>query len=148
MFRFGKDSRKERREQKQLQQVSLHVQAIQRQVFEILRRELVKTHEAIEGGRLAQAVTDRLFARPAAVHGEEFELVRKLSDRLAKENSLLRNAAFVTLEAMLQIEGAKSDLKPERRIIETIHWLEQFGAKPKEMTLAEALDAITNFTLV
>jgi len=144
MFRFGK----ERREQKHLQRASLHAEAIQRQVFEILRRELVKTHEAIEGGRLAQAVTDRLFARPAALHGEEFELVRKLSDRLTKENSVLRNAAFVPLEAMLQIKGAKSDFKAERRIIETIHWLEQFGAKPKKLALADALDAMTNFTLV
>ena len=144
MFRGGK----EKQQQKKLREMSLQVGAVQRQVFEILRRELVKTHEAIEGGRLAQGVTDRLFARPAALHGEEFELVLKLSDDLAKENSALRNAAFVTLDAMLQIEGGKNDFRAERRIIETIHWLEQFGRKPNEMTLAETLETITNWTLV
>jgi hypothetical protein len=144
MFRRGK----EKQQQKRLQEMSLQVGAVQRQVFEILRRELVKTHEAIEGGRLAQAVTDRLFARPAALYGEEFELVRKLSDHLAKEYPVLRSVAFVTLDAMLQIEGAKNDFKSERRIIETIHWLEQFGQKPKAMTLADVLDTLTNWTLV
>ena len=144
MFRRGKDKQR----QDELREMSLKVGAVQRQVFEILRRELVKTHEPIEGGRLAQAVTDRLFARPAALYGEEFEMVRKLSDHLAKTNPVLRSAAFVTLDAMLQIEGVKNDFKSERRIIETIHWLEQFGQKPNQMTLADALDTLTNWTLV
>jgi hypothetical protein len=61
---------------------------------------------------LSDAVTDRLFARPAGLYGEEFELVRKLSDHLAKEYPVLRSAAFVTLDAMLQLEGARMILSP------------------------------------
>jgi hypothetical protein len=38
---------------------------------------------------------------------------------------------------MLELEGATNDFKAERRIIETRHWLHQYGEPPTGLTLQE-----------
>lgn len=135
MFGF----QRRRRQQQLHREITANVGSIQRHLFEALRRELTEEYEMITAGQLAQAVVDRLFARPAALHGEELRLVESLSNELAK-SQVVRDAAFVCLEALMQLEGAHNDFRAERRIIETLDWLERFGQKPQGTSLAEVLN--------
>jgi hypothetical protein len=47
---------------------------------------------------------------------------------------------------MLEVEGATNDFQAERRILETIHWLEQFGEMPEEASLSAALGGVTRLS--
>ena len=122
--------------------IAAQVGDIQRHLFETLRRELVKKYQVLTAGRIAQGVVDRLFARPQALHGEELQIVENLSNELARDNQIIRDAAFISLEVMLELEGAKNDFRAERRIIETLHWLERFGKKPEGISLAKELKSL------
>jgi len=133
MFGWGK----ERGRRQHLKELRSQVDAIQTRMVVMVRRELVKDYGTLAGSQLAQATVDRLFARPAGLSGESVELVKNLSHELARENKFVRDAAFVTLVAMLELEGAANDFKAERRIIETLDWLRQYGEPPTGLTLEE-----------
>jgi|SRR5215831_3959574 len=133
MFRWGK--RKQRLEH--FREVRAYADAIQTRMVVLVRRELVKDHEALVASQLAQATVDRLFARPAALSSQYSELIGTLSTALAKDNQFVRDAALTTLGAMLELERAENDFKAERRIIETLHWLQQYGEPPTGLTLQE-----------
>ena len=77
-----------------------------------------------------------------ALHGEELQIVERLSNELARDNQIVRDAAFISLEAMLEMGGAKNDFRAERRIIETLHWLERFGQQPDGIPLAKELNRL------
>jgi hypothetical protein len=144
MFRFAR----RRRLRRHYLEVAAQVGKIQRQVFEMLRRELVTEYDPISGGQLAQLVVDRLFARPAPLHVEDNQIVESISTQLARDNEAVRDAAFVSLNAMLELEGAKDNYKAERRIIETMHWLARFGNKPEGVSLAQVFDTLKSETNV
>jgi hypothetical protein len=144
MFGFGK----RRQQRRHYLKVASQVGTVERHLFELLRRELVKEYDAISSGQLAQLVVDRLFARPAALHVENLQVVERISTQLAQENEVVRDAAFVSLDAMLELEGAKNDFRAGRRIIETLHWLERFGNKPEGVSLPQVLDTLMSETKV
>jgi hypothetical protein len=133
MFRWGK--RKQRLEH--FREITSHTGAIQTRMVVLVRRELVKHYEALTATQLAQAIVDRLFARPPALNNEYSELIENISTALARDNQFVRDAAFITLHALLELEGDKNDFKAERRIIETRHWLHQYGEPPMGLTLQE-----------
>ena len=133
MWGWGK--RKQRLEH--LREVKTHTDVIQTRMVVLVRRELVKDYDALVASQLAQATVDRVFARPAALNHEFSELIESLSTVLARDNKFVRDAAFLTLNAMLELEGANNDFKAERRIIETLHWLHQYGEPPIGITLHE-----------
>jgi hypothetical protein len=137
MFRFGR-----RKRQKRSREIANQISSIQRLVFERLRPEFVKEHGSIAGLQLGQAVVDRFFARPASLQGDDAELVQCLSNEIARNNRVVRDAAFVTLKVMIEVEGATNDFQAERRILETINWLEQFGEIPEPTSLKEALEKV------
>ena len=137
MFGFSRGKR-----QKRSREIANQISSIQRLVFDRLRPDFVKEHESISGLRLCQAVVDRLFARPASLQGDEAESVQHLSNEVAKNNQVVREAAFVTLKIMLEVEGDTNDFQAERRILETIHWLEQFGEIPEQTSLQRALEKV------
>lgn len=99
-------------------------------------------HGQIPGGQLAQAVVDRIFARPVTLDGTERRLADQLSADLVKRNETLRAAAFASLRAMVEVEGAKNNFPAERRILDTMEWLTQFGGLPAESPLAESLERL------
>jgi len=133
MFHWGK--RKQRLEH--IREIRTYSDAIQTRIVVLVRRELVRDYEALIASQLAQATADRLFGRPAALSSEYSELIETLSTVLARDNQFVRDAAFITLSALLELEGSNNDFKSERRIIETLHWLHQYGEPPPELTLAE-----------
>src|SRR5215831_5214716 len=133
MWGWGK--RKQRLEH--LREVKTHTDAIQTRMVVLVRRELVKHYDALVASQLAQATVDRLFARPATLNLEYSQVIESLSTLLARDNKFVRDTAFITLNAMLELEGSNNDFKAERRIIETLHWLHQYGEPPTEMTLQE-----------
>jgi hypothetical protein len=135
--------RKQRRRPKQFTEVKSQIVLIQTRLVLLVRRELAKQFDALTASQLAQATVDRLFARPAALSGEYSQLIESLSNTLARENKFVRDAAFLTLNAMLELEGANKDFKAERRIMEALHWLNQFGAQPMGMTLQEIHERLT-----
>jgi hypothetical protein len=94
MFRFGR-----RKRQQRLRDIANQVSSIQRLVFERLRPEFVKENESISGLRLCQAVVDRFFARRGSLEGDEAGLVQHLSNEIARDNQVVREAAFVTLKS-------------------------------------------------
>ena len=136
---FGRGKR--RRQLQHLREVKSQIDSIQTRMVVMVRRELLKQYGAITASQLAQAAVDRLFARPPALIGEYVQLIESLSSELARENKFVRDAAFVTLTAMLELEGANNDFKAERRILETLHWLKQYGEEPKGTTLQEINEA-------
>lgn len=95
-------------------------------------------HGQFPGGQLAQAVVDRIFARQVSLTGKERLLADQLAADLVKRNETLREAAFSSLRAMLEVEGANNNFPAERRILDTMDWLKQFGGLPAESVLFEA----------
>ena len=138
MFGWGK----RKRQRQHFREVRSQIDAIQMRMVVMVRRELLKQYGALTGSQLAQATVDRLFARPAALSGEYEQLIESLSNELARNNQVARDAAFVTLAAMLELERANNDFKAERRILETLRWLKQFGEQPEGITLQEINDAL------
>jgi hypothetical protein len=129
--------RKRRRRVQYFAEVKSQIAEIQTRMVVMVRRELVKHYEVLTASQLAQATVDRLFARPAALSDEYSQLIESLSNVIARENQFVRDASFITLNAMLELEGAENDFKTERRIIETLHWLHQYGEQPMGMTLQQ-----------
>ena len=123
-----------RRQLQHRRELKSQIDSIQTRMVLMVRRELLKQYEVITASQLAQAAVDRLFARPAALGSE---LIESLSNELARENKFVRDAAFVTLAAMLELEGTGNDFKAERRILETVHWLKRYGEQPQGITLQE-----------
>ena len=129
--------RKRRRRLQHFREVRSQIDEIQTRMVVLVRRELVKHCGALEASQLAQATVDRLFARPAALTAEYSQRVETLGNEFARDNKFVRDAALVTLAAMLELEGANNDFKAERRILETLHWLHQFGEQPMQLSLEE-----------
>jgi hypothetical protein len=102
----------------------------------------MSAHGQFPGGQLAQAVVDRIFARQVSLTGKERLVADQLAADLVKRNETLREAAFASLRAMTEVEGAKNNLPTERRILDTVEWLKQFGGLPAEMALSEALEQL------
>jgi hypothetical protein len=133
---FGLDKRRKRN---RFLQVEAEVSAIQRYLFDQIRPSLTTAYGYFEGGQLAQSVIDRLFARPVALAGKERLLVDRLSRDLLKGNESVRQVAFSSLRAILEVEGARNNFPAERRILDTVEWLKQFGGLPAGIPLSEAL---------
>lgn len=137
VFGFARQRRKRR-----YREIAAQVSAIQRCLFSQLHPRLTKEHGAIFGAQLAQSVVDRLFGRRVSLQGDALQLVDQLSSSLAERNQTVRDAAFVSLRAMLEVEGASNDFVAERRIVDTLHWLKQFGEMPANIPLTEVLDRL------
>jgi hypothetical protein len=133
MFRW----RKRGRENQRFNEVTSQIGEIQTRMVVLVRRELVKHYEVLIASQLAQATVDRLFARPAALSGECSELIERLSGILARDNKFVRDAAFISLSALLELEVTNNDFKAERRILETLQWLNQIGEPPMGTTIQE-----------
>jgi len=103
-----------RRRQKRHQEIAAQWSAIQRYVFDQLRPSFMSAHGQFPGGQLAQAVVDRIFARQVSLTGKERLLADRLSADLVKRNETLREAAFASLRAMIEVEGAKNNFPAER----------------------------------
>jgi hypothetical protein len=132
---FGWGTR--RRQRQYLRELKSQVDSIQTRIVVMVRRELLKQYGTITASQMAQATVDRLFARPAALGGEYIQLIDSLSNEIVRENKFVRDAAFVTLAAMLELDGANNDFKAKRRILETLQWLKQYGEEPLGITLQE-----------
>ncbi len=139
---------KKRKRRRRYQEIVAQVSAIERYLCDHLRPQFVEEYGPVAGAALANAVIDRLFARAIAPHGVELELAKQLSSTLAKENKPLRDAAFVSLRALLEVEGVSNNFAAERRIVDTIYWLKQFGEIPQESLLPQVLDRLISTGVV
>jgi hypothetical protein len=137
---FGREKRKRRERHRQ---TTSRVQALQRGVYSQLNPLFVARYGQIDGSRLTQEVVDKLFGRvtPRSVH--DLALAEESAGEVAKENQNVRDAAFVSLRAMLEVEGANKNFTAERRILDTIHWLKQFGEIPSDASEPQALNRIS-----
>jgi hypothetical protein len=124
-------------------QIVSQVQSIQRQVFRQIRPRFVARHGQMEGSRLAQVTVDRLFGRSISLKGDDSRLASQFAAEVASEDQFIRNAAFISLLAMLEVERANKNAASRRRIAETISWLEQFGEVPADASEPDALAGIT-----
>ena len=137
---FGREKRK--KEETYRRTITL-VGAIQRGVFSQLQPGFVERHGQIEGGRLAQEVVDKLFGRLSPGNGHDTVLANQSATEVARDNQNIRDAAFISLRAMLEVEGGKKNFAAERRILDTIHWLKQFGEIPPDASEPQALNRIS-----
>lgn len=135
--------RDERRKQESHRQAVAQIQSIQRDVFRQIHFSFLERHGQLEGSRLAQLTVDRLFGRPNSVRGYETLVAEQFAASIATENRHIRNAAFISLLTMLQVESADHKASTRRRIEDTLHWLEQFGEVPLSAADPDALDRIS-----
>lgn len=129
----------ERRKQARYRQAVAQIQIVQRYVFRQIHFRFLERHGQMEGSRLAQITVDRLFARANSLKGEESFLAGQFAADIASENQQIRNAAFISLLTMLELESADDNSSARRRIVDTIHWLKQFGEIPSGAGEADAL---------
>src|SRR5690242_6836353 len=116
---FGREKRKK---EELYRRTTTQVKAIQRGVFSKLHPKFAERHGQIEGGRLAQEVVDKLFGRLSPSNGHDTALTDQSASEVARDNQNIRDAAFISLRAMLEVEGANKNFAAERKILETIHW--------------------------
>ena len=135
---FGREKRKRHH-----QQTAAHVQVLQRHVYRQLHPLFVARYGQIDGSRLTQEVVDKLFGRVTPRNGHDLTLAEQSACEVARENQSVRDAAFVSLCAMLEVEGAKKNFAAERRILDTIHWLKQFGEIPPDSSEPQTLERIS-----
>lgn len=135
--------RGERRKQELHRQAVAQIQSIQRDVFRRIHFSFLERHGQLEGSRLAQLTVDRLFGRPNSVRGYESFVAEQFAARIATENRHIRNAAFISLLTMLEVESADHKASNRRRIEDTLHWLEQFGEVPRSAADPDALNRIS-----
>jgi hypothetical protein len=128
-----------KKKQDAYRQTIAEVNAVQRCFVAQFHPLFVRQHGHLLGGRLAQAVVDKLFGRPSSLSGGELGLAERLTADIAAENLAVRNAAFISLRAMLQVEGASGNFAAERRIMDTIQWLKQFGEIPADSCEPQAV---------
>ncbi|MDQ6652845.1 MAG: hypothetical protein M3Y84_08880 [Acidobacteriota bacterium] len=138
MFSFER-----RRIRKRHEEIAKQVCVIQRYLIDKLRLSLGTTHGEIAGAQLSQAMVDRLFARPVTLAGRERLLADRLSGDLVRENRCVRDATFVSLQALLEVESTKHNVIAKRRVLETLDWLRQFGEAPSEGSLAKVFEQLT-----
>jgi hypothetical protein len=119
--------------------VTVQVQAIQRLVFNGIRSSFVPRYGQIEGHRLAQITVDKLFGRATSVKGNDGSLSAQFAAEIADKNELIRDAAFVSLLASLEVETADQSPVVRRRLVDSVRWLEQFGNIPPDAYRPEAL---------
>jgi hypothetical protein len=131
-----------RRTKHRYRQTTSQVLALQRQIFNQLHPVFVKRRGHIEGARLAQEVVDKLFGRGAPRNGHDLTEAINSAGEIAREDKNVRDAAFISLRAMLEVEGANKNFAAERRIIDTIDWLKQFGEIPSDASQPQALNRI------
>lgn len=124
-------------------QTVAQIQTIQRHVFRQIRVRFLARHGQLEGSRLAQLTVDQLFGRAAVVKGNDSALAEQFAAEIALENRDIRDAAFICLLAMFELESAKTDSPATRRIVEAIYWLKQFGEIPPSASEVDALTRIT-----
>ena len=125
-------NRERKKTQDLYRQTTTEVNAVQRCFVAQFHPVLVRQHGHLRGRILAQAVVDKLFARPSALDRNEFIQAEQLAAEIANESLAVRNAAFISLRAMLKVEGATGNFAAERRIMDTIQWLKQFGEMPPD----------------
>jgi hypothetical protein len=135
--------RGERRKQEFHRQAVAQIQSIQRDVFRQIHFSFLERHGQLEGSRLAQLTVDRLFGRPNSIRGYESFVAEQFAARIATENRDIRNAAFISLLRMLEVESADHTASTRRGIEDTLHWLEQFGEVPPSAADPDALDRIS-----
>ena len=89
--------------------------------------------------RLAEAVVGKLFGSVPQLAGDDLALVEQLALEIVKTDEEIRNSAFLSLRAMLKIAGDINDFGAERRVLETIQWMKQFGEIPRETQEPEVI---------
>ena len=89
--------------------------------------------------RLAESVVSRLFGGVPQLAGDELTLVEQLALEIVKTDEEIRNSAFLSLRAMLKIAGDINDFGAERRVLETIQWMKQFGEIPRKTLEPEVI---------
>jgi len=119
------------------------IQAVQRHVFRQIRVRFLERHGQMEGCRLAQLTVDKLFGRAISLRNEDSSLVEQFAAEIAIENQTIRDAAFICLLAMLELQNVDNHAAARRRIADTIHWLQQFGEIPPRASEPNALALIT-----
>ena len=138
MFGFSK-----RRKEKRYLKTASQVHELARQIFEQLRPQFVERNGELQGPRLGQAAVDKLFGRAPALDQEDATFAEHLAAEIATENETIRDAAFISLHAMLDAEGEINNFAAERRVVDTIQWLKQFGEMPRNSSESDALERIT-----
>jgi len=133
----------ERRKQEHQRQVVAQIHTIQRYVFRNIHFRFLAQHGQIEGSRLAQATVDKLFARANSLKGSESVLAAQFAAEIARDNCHIRNAAFICLLSMLEVEIAHHNAPARRRIVNTLHWLRHFGEIPPGAREPDALELIS-----
>ncbi len=133
----------ERANDAHLRKTVAQIQTVQRHVFRQIRFRFLERHGQIEGSRLAQLTVDKLFGRANSRHGDDGLSVEQFATEIAIENQTIREAAFICLLAMLELQSADNHAAARRRIADTIHWLQQFGEIPLRASEPNALALIS-----
>ena len=87
-------------------------------------------HRKEDTETLSRSVVDILLARPSNGDVEKHAVAVALASAIAGQDKQIRDSLFVSLRAMLVIAGDANDFVGERRILEKIFWLKQFGEMP------------------
>ena len=133
---------KRRNREKRCEQTAEQLEILQRWLFDQLRPSLAKEFGDEYGDRLAQAVVDRFLVRPSSLARDDLIFGEQLAARIASEHQEIRDVVFVSLRAMLEVEGAKNHFAAERKILDTIQWMKQFGEIPQGNSQLHALQEL------
>ncbi len=132
-----------RRKKERYLKTVTRVQALERCIYSHLRHQFVERHGDLRGGRLGQAAVDKLFGRTPVLSQDDSALAESLAAEIATESKIIRDAAFISLRAMLEIEGETHNFSAERRMLDRMHWLKQFGETPRHASEPDALERIS-----
>ncbi len=127
-----------RRKQKQQRQVNDCLRSIEDAIF---RSVLVILQErgTTASEHLPRSVVNKLLGRTCVGNGSESCIVKQIAADLMEGDSEVRDAVFISLQALLAVEGEKKNFEAERRILETIQWLKKFGEMPRTSHDSETL---------
>ena len=130
-----------RRKQKQQKQVIDCLRSIE---DAILRRVVLIIQErgAESSENLPRSVVNKLLGRTNVSNGAESGVAEQIARDLVARDEEIRNAVFISLQASLGVEGENKNFDAERRIMETILWLKDFGEIPSTSHDYETLMAL------
>ena len=136
MLGFFKRPKQEQRNQV-MDSLSSIEDAIFRRIVFIIQERGTETSE-----HLPRSVVNKLLGKTCVNNGDDSRVVKQIACDLVARDEEVRDAVFICLQALLAIEGDKKDFGAERRILETLLWLKEFGEIPRTSHDSETLVAL------
>lgn len=133
---LGSKRRKRRKQQQVIDSLgSIEAEIFRRVLFIIQERGLETSRH------LPRAVVNRLLGKPYFQNGDDPGVATQIARVLVARDEQIRDAVFISLQASLAVAGENKHFAEERRILEAIQWLKEFGEIPQTSHDSETLKA-------